>query len=191
VRNGNVNWITDKTGRASFYATHFDGITLLVLNTNFSIGGVYDTASVNSQFDLIQTVCDTITASSHLILLSHHVVWKDVDGITNTDYIANDDLSELWFNFSPDLKYVDGVYPKLQEVSNKGIKVMHIAGDLGQKGSTYRALTSDNIQFIGSGITANTSYNEQYPTAGQADMFLEFHHNIKNQTISWNWVVLN
>jgi hypothetical protein len=185
VRNGNVNWITDRTGRPTFYVTQFDGIVLLVLNTSF-----YNSTSVNSQYELIQNVCDTISESSHLILLSHNMVWNNVDQITNVNEFANSDYYWYRFHYDPIMRYLDGVYPKLVEVRKRGVKVIHIAGDFGQKSYGYQNLTSDGIQFIGSGITSNTDYNNQFPTAGQPDSILVLHHDISNRSINWTFEVL-
>ena len=190
-RNGNINWITEATGRPTFYATYFDGITLLVLNTNFTPWGIYDTVQVNQQYNLIQQVCDTINESSHLIVLTHNVVWGNIDGLTNVMDYANTNLSSLLFSINPNLTYIDGVYPLLVEVKRRGIEVIHISGDLGQKNSHYTYLTDNCIQFIGSGITSNTEYNEQFPSAGQTDLFLVLSHNLEKRRISFSFYELN
>jgi len=189
TRNGNVKWITNETGRPSYYATYIDGITLLVLNTTL-LNFTNDTANLNLQYNLIKKVCDTISKSSHLVLISHHAVWNNVDQITNMNMIANTDASHLWFNLNPNLKYKDGIYPKLQEVQNKGIDVIHIAGDFGQKSANYEKTTSEGIQFIGSGITANISINDQYPSTGTPDSILILQHDILKRTLKWHFETL-
>lgn len=187
IRNGNIPWITNKTGRNTFYTSTFDGITLLVLNTNFSYGGIYDTLQINAQYDLIKNVCDTIQKSSYLIILEHNTVWANLDTANHVQDYTNGDLSQLLFSINPNLTYENGVYPLLKNVRARGVKVIQIAGDFGQKASTYEYLTADDIQFIGSGITSNTPYNEQYPTAGQPDYILVLNHNIEKQTIVWSF----
>jgi len=187
IRNGNIQWLTDATGRPSFYATYFNGITLLILNTNFSNGGTYAKAKVNAQYELIKSVCDTIVESSHLILITHHSVWNNVDQIADMNDYANGDLSNLLFSIGPNLNYADGVYPLLKKVVDKGINIIHIAGDFGQKVSNYQYLTSDSIQFIGSGITSNTDYHSKFPTNDSTDVFLVLHHNISERTITWTF----
>lgn len=190
TRNGNIDWITDKTQRPTYYATFFNNITLLVLNTNFTPWGTYDPILVNSQFDLISKVCDSINISSHLIVLTHNALWKGIDNISNLGDYANADLSDLLFSIDPDYKYINGIYPKLVEVQKKGINVIHIAGDFGQKVSRYTHLSSDSIQFIGSGITSNTPYNEQLPSHGLPDYYLVLNHDLTTQKISWEFTEL-
>jgi hypothetical protein len=187
IRNGNISLITDKTGRNTFYSSTFDGITLLVLNTNFSYGGIYDTLQINTQYELIKNVCDTIQKSSYLIILEHNTVWANLDSTNHVQEYTNGDLSQLLFSINPNLTYENGVYPLLKNVRARGVKVIQIAGDFGQKASTYQYTTAEDIQFIVSGITSNIPYNEQYPTAGQPDSILVLYHNIEKQTIDWSF----
>ena len=191
IRNGNVNWITETTDRPTYYATYFDGITLLVLNTNFSLYGYNDSVNTNAQFQLIQNVCDTIKKSSHLILLSHHVCWGNIAEKTNVKRFTNVDFSSrMWLNYNPNLRYNDGVYPKLKEVRKRGVKVIHIAGDFGQRSTSYKYLTQDSIQFLGSGITSAIKWNEQFRTFGKPDSILIFRHDINKRKLSWRFEVL-
>ena len=191
IRNGNIEWITDRTGRPTYYTAHFDGITLMVLNTNFSHGGIYNSVAVNLQYDMIREVCDTIQASSHLVVLSHNASWNGVDGIDHTSDFANANFSFLRYKFNPAQDYAEAVYPLLVEVRKRGIEVLHIAGDYGQKAATYHYLTTDDIHLLGSGITANTDWNQQFPTAGMPDTILILYHNIKDRTIRWEFEELN
>ncbi len=188
IRNGNVHWITEKTQRPTFYTTSFHGICLIVVNTNFGHGGVYDTIQLNQQFDLIKNVCDTIQESSHLIILSHAVMWRGINQVEHVFDAANAEFSYTLVHISPNKKFADGIYPMLQQVSDRGIKVINIAGDFGQKNTQFEAVTADGIHFIGSGITSNTSYNEQFPSNGKPDKILVLHHNPKTKKITWRFV---
>jgi len=190
IRNGNLQWIADATNRPSFYASSFNGITLMILNTNFAYLGNVDTTLINEQFEMIENVCDSITNSSHLIILSHHMVWNPIDLENNTSDIANGDLSDLLFHVEPNLDYTNGIYPLLQEVKSRGVEVMHIAGDLGQKVASYEYETQDGIHYLGSGITAETEWNEQFSTAGDVDYFLILNHDLLAQEISWTYKVV-
>ncbi|MFT4661518.1 MAG: hypothetical protein ACI8XB_001795 [Patiriisocius sp.] len=191
IRNGNVQWITDVTQRPTYYTTSFNGITLMVLNTNFGYLGNYDTTQVNAQFEMIENVCDTIENSSHLIILSHHMVWGQIDDLNDISDYANGEHSNLLFQIGPNLNYFDGVFPKLQEVVANGVKVVHIAGDLGQKEQYYEFETPEGIQYLGSGITSEIPYNDQFPTAGEPDYFLLLHHDVDAKEIYWSFEVLD
>ena len=188
IRNGNVHWITEKTQRPTFYATSFNGITLAVLNTNFHHGGVYDTIQLNRQFDMIQSVCDTIQKSSHLIILSHAVMWKSIDGVEDVNEAANAEFDYVLVHIEPEKRFPDGIYPMLQQVAERGVKVINIAGDFGQKQTAFEAVTDDGIYFIGSGITSETEYNQQFPSQRKPDKILILEHNQKMKEILWDFV---
>lgn len=188
IRNGNINWITDKTQRPTFYTTSFNGICLLVLNTSFMHSGT-DTASINAQYDLIKNVCDTIQDASHLILLTHGLPWGGVGGaVDSCTYAANANFSFLKFRFNPTQWFHDGIYPLLQQVKNKDIEVINIGGDMGQNETEFEAVSADGIHFIGSGITAETGWNQQFPTAGEVDKILILEHEPATKTITWKFV---
>ncbi len=187
IRNGNVNWITDKTGRPTFYTESFNGICLLVLNTNFAQGGTYDTTSVNAQYDMIQNVCDTLLNVSHLVLLSHHVSWGSVPGIDSALTTANASYSFLKWRLAPSQNFSAAIYPLLQQVKSRGINVINVAGDYGQNETEYYEMSNDGIHFIGSGITSNIPYNEQFPTHGEPDKILIFEHDTDTQELTWRF----
>lgn len=191
IRNGNIDWITNKTERPTFYTSHFDGVTLLVLNTTFAHGGIYDTIGVQSQYNLIREVCDTIAESSHLILLSHYMVWNAIDSERDNYAIANANFPSFLFNIEPNLKYENGIYPLLVEVRQRGVEVIHIVGDLGQKLSSYEFMSTDSIHYLGSGITSQTEYNSQFPTAGKPDSILILHHDLEERSIDWTFEELD
>lgn len=188
IRNGNVQWITDKTKRPTYYTTNFNGITLMVLNSMFFYGG-YDTLNVNQQFEMIQNVCDTIQQSSHLILMTHHMVWNVV--VPGSRYLANLDRSDTYFNLNPTQYYHQCVYPLLEQVETRGVDVIHICGDFGQKSAKQEAITASGVQYLGSGITSNSNYHSTFPTHGIPDSILIFHHNIIERDLTWEFVQLD
>ncbi len=191
IRNGNLDYITNATGRETFYTSHLDNITFLVLNTTLGHSGTYDTLEVKQQLDLIATVCDTIEQSTHLVVLSHHVVWKDADPSQNIYAISNGGGPGVLFDIAPDKTYDDVIYPMFVSVQERGIQVIHIAGDLGQKVATYEHTTLDGIQLLGSGISSNTEYHSQFPTHGIPDSILTLQHDINVGLIEWKFEELN
>ncbi len=192
IRNGNVHWITDRKQRPTFYSANFNGITLLVLNTNFFHKGVtvIDTVKVNEQFDMIQSVCDTIQASSHLILLSHGQMWKYISQVEAVATAANADYSNIPLRINPTESFASAVYPLLQQVASRGITVINIAGDFGQYQTEFEAVSPEGIHFLGSGITADILWSQQFPTHGKADKFLVLHHDLATRNISWTFETL-
>ena len=188
IRNGNESWITSRTQRETFYATHFNGITLLVLNTNFRWPD--DCAPMENQLNLIQSVCDTISESSHLVVLTHHVVWGTIDNSATLLDIGNTEASWIPFSCSTSLNttFENIILPELIEVQARGTSVICIAGDLGQKVNSYEYKTEDGIVFLGSGITSETPWNQQFQTAGEVDKVLRFYHNITKQELFWEFI---
>lgn len=184
--HGNLDRVTNRTGRATFYTAHFDGITLLVLNSNLSLQHSLDSIHLNEQFDLIKSVCDTITDSSHLVVISHHSHWGEIPGCSDVKELANTDGTQFSYRFKPRLTYSEAVYPLLVEVKNKGVDVIHLAGDFGQVTGRFERLTPDGIQLIGSGTTAQIKHNEQFPSAGEPDSILVFHHDLIRRRLTWS-----
>ena len=131
LRNGNLEWITLRTGRKTFYTHHFDGITLLILNTNFR--GPEDCDMMDEQINLIRSVADTISNSSHLIVLTHHIVWGAVDSAIQPAEFSNIDGSWTPLQCDPVERFEDIVLPELIKVQEKNIEVFCIAGDMGQE----------------------------------------------------------
>lgn len=188
VRNGNENWITSRTKRKTFYTAHSNGITLLVLNS--TLREPEECERLAEQYDLIQSVCDTIQASSHLVVLTHHVVWGGVDPAIQVNDFANANGS--WIDFlcgSPsNRRFEHSILPELIKVQERGTSVICIAGDLGQVASGYEFTNEDGILFLGSGITSETNWHQQFPTAGQRDKVLELLHNIESRQLTWRFI---
>jgi len=191
MRNGNTNYITNATNRPSFYSSYTDSVTFLVLNTTFGHSGTYDTTSVREQLQLITEVCDTIQQSTHLIVMTHHIVWERSDPNTNMFTISNGGGPGVLFDLAPNQKYDDIIYPMLTKVQERGVQVIHIAGDLGQKRSTYEYTTAEGIHLLGSGITSDTDYHSQFPTHGIPDSILILHHDMEMAVIEWKFVELD
>lgn len=181
VRNGNQEWISEYTKRPSFYTTSFNGITLMVLNTSLSPGGDYDTAAVVQQFEMIEAVCDSITNSSHMVVLTHNVVWGEVE--QNVLRQANTSFVSYRFQFFPNRFYLNAIYPMFKKVQDKGIQVIHIGGDFGQKASSYEGVSADGVQFLGSGILGLHDKRSR----DWKDQYLVLHHDSNAQKITWTF----
>ncbi len=188
IRNGNESWITNRTGRKTFYATHFNGITLLVLNTR--LRSPDDCERMDEQYELIQSVCDTISYSSHLVVLSHDVVWGEIDeAMLQYDFAnANAGWIPLTCITGSNQRFEGIVLPELIRVQERGTSVICIAGDLGQKVSAYEFINDNGILFFGSGITSETDWNQQFPTAGQRDKVLRCYHDLVNRELTWEFI---
>ena len=195
VRNGNVKWITEKTKRGSFYTSHSDGITYFVLNANGLKINDLDESFVKSQYRLLKTVCDTITNSSHFIILSHHCPWQDVDSIITTG--AHVDASKFAFNVRPIQNFYDAIYkPLLEKVQDKGVDVLFISGDFGQYRNGYDYKSNSGVRFLGSGILPEADdpkydFNKRFFRYNLPDSILVFEHDIVNQKLQWDFRLIN
>jgi hypothetical protein len=91
---------------------------------------------------MVQSVCDSITESSVLILLLHRFMWminNDYFKTMLTDSIAASSRSMDTTNFYSD------IYPLLQKVKNKGIEVLVFGGDKSKINIAYSP--EDSITF--------------------------------------------
>ncbi len=186
IRNGNLNWITSRTERELFYTEHFDGIILLVLNTNYR--DTEDCTWMEEQLAMIESVCDTISESSHLVVLMHQVVWGGIDEAMQPITFGNNNGSWIPFQCFPLNRFKDAVYPELLKAQQRGVSVVCIAGDMGQVAASFEFTTDEGVVFLASGITSETLWNEQWPTYGQQDSVLVLTHDLIGRELSWEFI---
>lgn len=188
TRNGNLAWITNRTQRKTFYTAHFNGITMLVLNS--ILRSPDDCDLMEEQLELIKLVCDTMEASTHLVVMTHHVMWQGVDAAIMPESFAN--VNGSWIpvtcQSAPNPRFEGVIFPELVKVKERGISVICLAGDLGQEKSNYEFTNEDGILFLGSGITSEIPWNEQFSTFGQRDTVLRFLHDVEMGSLSWEFV---
>ncbi|MGB1205886.1 MAG: hypothetical protein ACPG5B_09580 [Chitinophagales bacterium] len=200
VRQRNVQYITDFTKRPTFYATYVDGMCLVVLNTNLNHPqakvpeGEDECDLQNQQYAMLETISDTITKASHLVVLHHHSLVSDyIEDINQSD--PNSYLPELPFACEPTGRFHELVYPKMQAVQERNIQVVFISGDFGTRAKEYEYQTADGIYFLGSGI--NNTYplttidEDSFVIAFGPDKVLELHRNIETKTFSWQFLDLD
>lgn len=199
LRNGNIEWIEFITERPTFYTHHHEGITYIVLNTSMSyLEGLKERCEMRQeQFNLLTNVLDTIETSSHLVLLTHHNIWGDIEGMECTQ-VAN--ACSPWFNLLCNDKkstYREAIHPLMQVVSARGVKIVAVAGDGGQKSKKYEFTDSSNISYLISGI--NNSFDMEKPSEyiqnqnfnTNPDSVLIFTHHTVNRTFDWKFVAFN
>lgn len=170
------------------YSTHFfNRITLVVLNTNDQVEG--NCSQINDQLAMVQSVCDSIQQSSHLIILSHFAPWGAIDSCLQMKQKANTDISKRVFQCDPYATFDEVLYPELVKVKQKGIQPIFISGDFGQKQSTFEWQSPEGIVFLGQGMLSNTKYNqEKFKRYSQSDSILVFKHDISNKRLEWKFL---
>lgn len=165
--------VSKKTQRKSFYTYHQKGITFLILDTQDSVSNI-----VGEQLDLLKKVCDSISKSSHLVLLHHQLIWmRDNPKLEKeTNKIANGGLGNCSYCINPNNFYSE-IYPLLKSVKARGIEVLCLAGDIGIKAKEFEYTTEDGIQFMASGLTESDINNK----------VLIFRHQPQNKTLTWSF----
>ncbi|MCB0706338.1 MAG: metallophosphoesterase [Saprospiraceae bacterium] len=199
IQFGHLDWIKAATGRPNFYQSWEDGYTLLVLNTN--IFTWYNASPADSlctemanQIRMIQAVCDTISQSSHLVILHHQCLLTDELSGGETD------LARVFNYYQPDFKvlctpdtatFTAVIYPALQRVQQRGVQVVLVGGDMGMRAKKFEYQTPDGIWFLGAGINNSVpdDFRPEYITNFEPDQVLLFKYS--QGQLSWQFEDLN
>ncbi|MEM1319486.1 MAG: hypothetical protein AAGG75_04475 [Bacteroidota bacterium] len=197
LTRGSLSDIKSITQRPSFYTRSFDGLCLLVLNTNFNhpqLTAPDECAQQNQQFALLKSITDTISKASHLIILHHHCLLTNT--LTNNqldmDTIFHYYRPQLAFSCQPPGSFEQLVYPLLRQVQKRGVQVLLIAGDLGQRQKTFEFRTAEGIYFLGTGInnSLDPAFAPDYVTNFDPDRVLLFEHFPEERRLEWEFVLL-
>jgi hypothetical protein len=144
---------------------------------------------------MLINIADTIEDASHLVILHHHAL------LSNS--LTNDSLNiNTIFNLShPDNKisckepgtFEEVYFPIINRIQRKGIQVILVAGDLGQRAKEFEYRSEEGIYFLGSGInnSAIPFGLPKYVTNTNPDKLLIFNHDISKKELSWEFVELN
>lgn len=176
IRNGNLEWIHEFSGKETYYSHYQNGFTSIILNTNLI---PTQCEQLNDQYYMIENVCDTIQQSSHLILLMHHGIWRGVPDLPPPGYYAHSDL--IYWNsncFSVNSTFVNSIYPMLLEVKSRGIEVICILGDMGASQKKFDMQSIDSISFLGCGLNNSPDDNVlilEYETESK-NLIYKFHN---------------
>ena len=187
-------------GRNTFYSTYFDGICLLVLNTNLFHMHPGDPPQKNcaekqAQLDLIKTVCDTIKEADHLVVLHHFGLLNELKKDNNGKImkVFNANIMNIRATCDPASDFTKVVYPWLEAVQNRQTQVTLIGGDFGMKAKEFAYTTKAGIKILGSGInnSMNPKYAPEYVTNFDPDKVLILRHFPKIGKLDWDFKVLN
>lgn len=176
IRNRNLEWINELSGKNTFYSHYQNGFTSIVMNTNLVPS---QCEQLNNQYFMINNVCDTIQQSSHLFLIMHHGLWYGVPGLPPPGVYAHSDLRYWNSNcFSANSNFLNSIYPMLLEVENRGIEVICILGDMGASQKKFDMQSSDSITFLGCGLNNHPEDNVlilEYNNESN-DLLYDFHN---------------
>ena len=143
------------TERPPFYASFKNGLCFIVFNTMDSAEFIS-----SDQLTFFNSVMDTLERSSHLILLTHHLVWMvgnpDLEGLISET--SNGPYGECSYCLREN-NFYETIYPRLIEARQNGIEVLCIGGDIGVKVKEFEFLTEEEIYFLASGIYEGDTIN--------------------------------
>jgi len=171
----NLSMVQAVTGRDPHYAYHKDGITYIVLDSESDNCNI-----INDQLTLFNNVVDTIQVSSHLIVMTHKLIW--MDGNSNLEPLvpttSNVQLGTLPWQLNPN-NFYDDLYWELLDLQNSGIQVICIAGDIGLFATEFEYRFNSGIQFLASGL------HYQNPLSAKV---LVFEHTKSKGLLTWEYV---
>jgi hypothetical protein len=147
-----------------------------VLDTEQNASGLTKSIISGDQLELLKMVTDTISKSDYLIVLHGRLLWMigNDDFKTRLDSVAESTKQLVTTNFYPD------VFPLLQKVKAKGVRVMCLGGDKSKINIDYSP--EDSIHFLAS--TMAPEYTDD-----QNDVMV-FNYDIGNREMNWKYVSL-
>lgn len=173
--NANLDFVQKATGRPHFYSYHENGITFIVLYTQEREDWVCEITG--KQMDLIENVTDTIQESSHLVVMTHKLIWikdhpnmKEHQGVKPYDWSCNYMITRNGWQTE--------IAPLLQKVENRGIEVIALAGDIGNMVNEFEVHSDDGIDYLASGTNPEKSDIQ----------FLHFKHDLKLKKLKWRFI---
>ncbi|MDB4091053.1 metallophosphoesterase [Crocinitomicaceae bacterium] len=168
-----LNLVESYTGRLPYYAYTKNGITFLVIDTQDDFSNIS-----GNQKTFVDQVLDTISQSSHLVLLHHKLIWMSGNPYLESQvpFISNAGIGTCFYCINPN-NFYSTIYPKLVTLSNAGTKVICVGGDIGFNSKEFEYLTPEGIHFLASGIGNGSSDNNG----------LVFHHNVSMSNLTWEF----
>lgn len=183
ARNGNWNWIEEKTHRKTYYTSYYEGISYMVLNTCLT---PYNCEMLDEQYRIITELCDTVKHSSHLIFIMHHCLWENVPGLPKPYTYAQSNLRYFSFTCAnSNATFLNDIYQRLIEVEKRGVEVILIMGDMGSK--KIDIISEDGIQFLGTGLNRSKYEDPEVRENMPRDYFLEFKHVPQTGWLQWQF----
>ncbi|GAB5417295.1 MAG: hypothetical protein Crog4KO_28770 [Crocinitomicaceae bacterium] len=168
-----LSLVQQYTLRPTSYTTHKNGITFLVLDTQDNYSNID-----GSQLALFNSVMDTISESSHLVVLHHKLIWMYDHPVLESQInaISNGEFGSCFYCLNPNNFYTD-LYPRLVDAEQSGIEVICVGGDIGAFTKTFEYRTLDGIDFLASGLFYLSEENKA----------LVFTHYLERDSLVWEY----
>lgn len=199
VLQGNLSYITDATGRPTFYSHHKNGLTFFVMNTNLNHPQVPkegdDCEKMDAQFELFLKLTDTLSASSHFFVLHHHGLLSNsiAENTLDVDSIFHFNRPMLNMTCKSPGNFEEKYYKRLVDIQKRGIQVILVCGDVGQRVKEFEFTTKDGITFLGSGInnSCKKEFAPEWVKSFAPDKLLVFKHDLAKKKLTWEFEELN
>ncbi len=196
VMYGQLDWITTRTQRLTYYTRAYPNLQLAVLNTNEFYDPAYqpkphECALLEGQLEMLQSLADTLSHARQFVLLHHY-------GVLSKEMTKQQLATDQLFNFyRPDLLvscsspgiFAERLYPILQAIQKKGIQVILVCGDFGQRAKQMEYRDASGIIFLASGIN-NSALDGPLPayvTSTEPDRLLLFEHWPREGRLEWSF----
>ena len=167
------------THRPPYYAKYHNGITFVVLDTQDDYSNIK-----GDQLSLLKSVTDTISASSHFVIMHHKLIWWLGNPVLKSQkYLPNAPTGTCFDCLNKNNFYQD-VYPLAQDVQERGIQVLFVGGDLGFQTSRFEHKTADGIIFLANGL-----HGFRKNIIGK-NRYLVFNHDSKKAQLTWEYKAL-
>lgn len=164
------------TNKPSYYTKKYNNISFAVLNTQDSQSDI-----IGNQLQMLKELTDTLSTSTHLIVMHHKLLWLAGHETLEAkiESISNGKLGDCNYCLQCNNFYQD-VYPLLEQVQKRGIQVICVAGNIGNRVDKFEYQTEEGIYFLASGM------NEKRKT----NYGLVFDHQVEKGQLNWSFVKL-
>lgn len=165
--------ISEKTGRPLYYASWLNGITVIVLDTQED-----QSSFTGDQLAFANQVLDSLSQSSHVLLLTHKLVWMVDDAYLQSQIsgVSNGEFGDCDYCLNPNNFYTS-VYPKLLDLKEKGIQAICVAGDVGKHLGEVQFETEDGIPLLASGLSIDHEDSK----------VIVFQHHPQTKQLNWEF----
>ncbi|MCH7534217.1 MAG: hypothetical protein IH948_00435 [Bacteroidetes bacterium] len=183
IRNGNMEYYREFTGRESYNVFSARGAVTICMNSQLNPSLCEE---LNNQFDMIKNVCDTISPNSFLFLIMHSNLFYQLPISKPNNYFH---ANYQYWNAncsSSDATFANAIYPLLLIAKSKGVTVYCIMGDSGSLNKAYYEPSIDSVHFFASGIY-NSKYTDSLEILAKPDKVLIFEHIPAANKMSWRF----
>lgn len=171
-----IDLLKQYTKKETYYAYCQDKTVFIVLDTQKDSSKI-----INEQLEFFNSVMDTISDSENIVLLTHKLIWMRgnpvIENQINT--VSNGEFGDCSYCIQSNNFYSD-IYPRLVGFEKSKGQVYCVAGDIGFNAKTYEHKTKEGIQFLATGVKANS----------EDSFFILLSNDIENHKMSFEFIEL-